>query len=250
VIAGGEMLPITTGRREEIREPKGSDRSNEMILRAQVLLSSGQIRKAQELLEQICKLQANNAEAHFLLGVALYNQKSYSTSVLHFEAVTHLAPSNVAAFDYLGLNYEYLGQISKAELAYKKGLQLNQKSRSDDFLDYNYARFLMRQNRLSEAKAHMDSALKYLPNKRPAYYESGKLGLQLHDYKQARIDLEKALTFDDPSGAVLDLQVYYLLSLVCNRLGDDQMARKYVELTKTSPAPKYEPLQKLIPPSP
>ena len=59
----------------------------------------------------------------------------------------------------------------------------------------------------------------------------------LKDHAAARKDAERALSLRDPSGLVLDLQVYYLLSTVYARLGEVELARKYAELSRTTPIP-------------
>ena len=52
------------------------------------------------------------------------------------------------------------------------------------------------------------------PETRAVYYERGKLNVILGDYQQARRDAEQASHLQDPSGFVLDFQVYYLLATV------------------------------------
>ena len=56
-------------------------------------------------------------------------------------------------------------------------------------------------------------------------------------YEQARLDAERALSLPDPSNSILDLQVYYLLSSIYTRLGKSELARKYIELSQTTPVP-------------
>ena len=72
----------------------------------------------------------------------------------------------------------------------------------------------MKMDRLSESKRHLDRALKLAPKIRAVHYEHAKLNIRLGTYEAARADAERALGVADPSGFVLDLQVYYLLSRV------------------------------------
>ena len=93
----------------------------------------------------------------------------------------------------------------------------------------------MKQNRLGEAKKHLDKAVALTPQARSARYERGKLNLKLSNLKAARDDAERAL--EDPTGVILDLQVHYLLARIHRRLGDHEEARKYSELSRKSSVP-------------
>ena len=77
-----------------------------------------------------------------------------------------------------------------------------------------------------------------LPESRTVYYERAKLNLATRDYAAARKDAERALALRDADGLVLDLQVYYLLATVYARLGETELARKYSELSRTTPIPE------------
>jgi tetratricopeptide (TPR) repeat protein len=107
----------------------------------------------------------------------------------------------------------------------------------DYFVDYNYGRFLLKQNRLEESKVYLDRSLRLAPETRAVYYEHGKLNVLLHRYREARQDAERALGLADSSGFVLDLQVYYLLTTVYSRLGEQELARKYAALSRTATIP-------------
>ena len=56
-------------------------------------------------------------------------------------------------------------------------------------------------------------------------------------YADARTDAERALSLKDPSGIILDLQIYNLLQLVYNRLGEKELARQFAELSRTTAVP-------------
>jgi tetratricopeptide (TPR) repeat protein len=208
-----------------------------MILRAQVLSIKGEKTEAQRLLERVCEVASSNAEAHFQLGSLFDRNKRHAEAVGQFEKVVALNPRDARAYDYLALNLEPLGQIEKAEAAYKKGLETNEKPFFDSFLDYNYGRFLLKRNRLVESQRHLDRALELTPQTRAAHYEHAKLNLRLKKYPEARLDAERALSLPDPTGFILDLQVYYLLSSIYTRLGEQELARKYVELSQNTPVP-------------
>jgi Flp pilus assembly protein TadD len=85
------------------------------------------------------------------------------------------------------------------------------------------------------------------PDERTVHYERGKLNLALKEYGAARKDAERALSLRDPAGLVLDLQVYYLLTTVYARLGETELARKYAELSRTTPIEERSVHERRIP---
>jgi len=208
-----------------------------LILRGQILAMKRQTAAARELLEKACKLDPDNPEAHFQLGVLFDSRQLHPEAVEQFERVISLRPHDPRAYDYLALNLESLGEPKKAEAAYLKGLQVNDGPLFDSFLDYNYGRFLMKANRLAESKVRLDPALRISPETRAVYYEHSRLNLRLQKYKEAQVDAERALSLPDPSGFILDLQVYYLLATIYSRLGNTELAQKYAALCRTSRVP-------------
>jgi tetratricopeptide (TPR) repeat protein len=208
-----------------------------LTLRGQILAMKRQTVAARELLEKACKLAPDNAEAHFQLGVLFDGRQLHPEAVRQFEKVIALRPYDSRAYDYLALNLESLGEAKRAEAAYQKGLRVNEGPLFDSFLGYNYGRFLMKANRLAESKMYLDRALRLAPQTRGVYYEHGRLNLRLQKYKEAQADAERALSLPDPSGFVLDLQVYYLLATIYTRLGETALARKYADLCRTSRIP-------------
>jgi hypothetical protein len=50
----------------------------------------------------------------------------------------------------------------------------------------------------------------------------------------AKMHRRQASHLQDPSGFVLDLQVYSLMANVCSHLGEHELARQYAELSKTA----------------
>jgi len=213
------------------------DNADALLFRGQMLALQNQITQAQELLTRACKLAPDNAEAHFQLGVLFDRNKRNPQAVEEFEKTVALRPADARAYDYLALNLEPMGEFERAEAAYRKGLAVNQGPFADLFLDYNYGRLLMKLNRLAESKKHLDRALELAPGVRAVNYEHARLNMRLENLKGARSDAERAVSISDSTGYVLDLQVYNLLIQIYTRLGEEELVRKYVELSRSAKVP-------------
>jgi tetratricopeptide (TPR) repeat protein len=218
-----------------------------LVLQGRILSRQGRLREAREALEKAVRLAPASAEARYQLGVWLYRRQLYADAVAQFEKVVALRPADARAHAYLALDLEGLGEPEKADLAYRAALGVNGGPLREPFLDYYYGRFLLKQNRLEESRSHLDRAVVLHPDERATHYERGKLNLARKDYGAARQDAERALGLADPAGLVLDLQVYYLLATVYARLGDTELARKYAELSRTTPIEERSVPERRIP---
>jgi tetratricopeptide (TPR) repeat protein len=208
-----------------------------LVVQGRILRGKGRMPEAREAVEKALRVDPTNTEASFQLGVWLFGAKLHADAARQFESVVAARSGDARAHDYLALCLEALGEAERAELAYRAALKVNEGPFFDAMLDYNYGRFLLKQNRLDESRAHLDRAITLLPERRPPHYERGKLNLARGDFSAARRDAERALSLPDPSGLVLDLQVYYMLATVYSRLGESELARKYAELARSTPIP-------------
>ncbi len=214
------------------------DYAEALVMQGRLLTMKGQTAEARVALERACKLKPEDAEGHFELGALFDGQKLYMQAVAQFERVVAINPRDARAWDYLGLNREPLAQVELAGAAFKKGLEVNQGRWADNFLDYNYGRFLFKQNRLDESRQHLDRAVELTPSVRAVHYEHAKLSLRMRNLVVARREAEKALELPDRAGVILDLQVYYLLQQIYAQTGESALARKYAELSRTATIPK------------
>jgi len=209
-----------------------------LAVRGQILGMKGSAQQGMELLSRACQLDPEDVRAQFDLGSMDDRAKRPGDAVAHFKKVVAIEPGDPRAWDYLALNLEPLGEIDGAKDAYAKGLAVNQQGpHFDAFLDYNYGRLLMKLDRLSDSKIHLDRAVELVPQMRATWYERAKLDLRLKDYQRARTDAEKAAAIPDPNGLIIDLQIYALLEQVYRRLGEAELAAKYAELGRQTPPP-------------
>ena len=209
-----------------------------LAVHGEILDMNGQPQEAIKLLEKVCRLDPRNTEAQFRLATINDRFKRFADAVQHFEKVVETDPRDARAWDYLALDLEPLGEVERAELAYRKGLAVNQPGpHFDSFLDYNYGRFLMKRNDLVGSKQHLDRAVELTPDVRAPWYERAKLNLRLKNTQQARGDAERAANIRDPQGIIIDLQLYVLLEQIYTRLGDARLAEKYAKLSQRTQVP-------------
>jgi tetratricopeptide (TPR) repeat protein len=209
-----------------------------LAVHGEILDMKGQTREGMEVLEKVCRLDPRSAEAQFQLATIYDRLKRSADAVQHFEKVVETNPRDARAWDYLALDLEPLGEVERADLAYRKGLAVNQLGpHFDAFLDYNYGRFLMKRNDLTASKEHLDRAVELTPNVRAAWYERAKVNLKLKNNQQAREDAERAANIRDSQGIIIDLQLYVLLEQIYTRLGNTELAEKYAKLSQRTPVP-------------
>jgi tetratricopeptide (TPR) repeat protein len=208
-----------------------------LVIQGRVLSLKGRLREARDALDRAVRVDPANPDARYQLGIWLYRRRAYPEAVRQLGKVVALRPLDARAHDYLALSLEGIGEAERADLAYRSALKVKDGPFPDPFFDYYYGRFLLKQNRLEESRSHLDQAVALRPDERAVHYERGKLNLALKEYGTARRDAERALSLRDPAGLVLDLQVYYLLTTVYARLGETELARKYAELSRTTPIP-------------
>jgi tetratricopeptide (TPR) repeat protein len=204
----------------------------------QILFMKGQTNQGLSMLAKACRLNPEDAESQFEIGSIYDRIKHPADAVKHFSRAVDLNPHDARAFDYLALNLEPLGEINRAELAYKKAFSANRSGLFyDGFLDYNYGRFLAKRGDFAASKIHLDRAVELVPDVRATWYERAKLNLKMKSYLQARSDAERAESLSDPAGIIIDLQIYALLEQIYRHLGETGLADKYAQLSRNTPPP-------------
>jgi len=208
-----------------------------LTLKGRLLLMRGQAAESQHTLERAIALDPKYAEAHFQLGTLFDRRKQHESALREFEAVTALTASDARAYDYMALNWEQLGDTIRAAKAFQRGLACNSGPLSDSFLDFNYGRFLLKQDRLQESREYLNRAVTVAPKVRAVLYERAKLLLRMGNFKDAVQDAVRALDTPDPGHVILDSQLYSLLAVSFSRLGSVEEADKFTRLAAETGIP-------------
>lgn len=207
------------------------------LLQAQVHAALGKASEAEDFFLEAIEMSPGQPAAIFQLGVFYDGRQQHGKAAGQFRKVLALNPADPQAYDYLGLSLEALGEFAQAESAFRMGLARNSGPRFDPMLHYNYGRFLAKHGRLTDAKAHLDEAVKLSPGVRAVYYERAKLSEKLGDLAGARSQAEKALALADRAGVILDMQVHYLLARIYRTVGEAELAEKYADLSAKGEIP-------------
>jgi Tfp pilus assembly protein PilF len=215
------------------------DCTEALVVRGKILGQRGLYGESRVVLEKAVALDRENADAQHELGIWFFRVNLFDQAARRFEAAVALRPQWTRSLDYLALCLEMLGEGERAEKIYCDALDAQAESGPffDPTLDYNYGRFLLKQGRLEESLPYLDRAVELFPRRRGPRYQRAKLHLAEGDFDSARQDAEHALGFGKPGDVVLDLQVYYLLATIYSRLGEEELAKKYAELARTTEIP-------------
>jgi tetratricopeptide (TPR) repeat protein len=209
-----------------------------LVVRGQILGQRGLYGESRTMLEKAVALDPKSYEAQHELGVWFFRVNLFEQASRHFGVAVGLRPDRTRSIDYLALSLEMLGEGEKAERFYRKAIEANKGPFFDPSLDYNFGRFLLKQGGLEESLSHLDRAVELHPLRRGPRYQRARLRLAQDDLQSARRDAERALALGKPNDIVLDLQVYYLLSTIYRRLGEEELAKKYAELARTTEIPQ------------
>ncbi len=223
-----------------------------MLQQARLAQAKGSFNEAADLFYRYTDIDPNDSRGLAYFGRFFLEQRDYVRADALSAAAVDKNPDDPVALALRGQILVMKGESSAAQSlldkaiqidlndadhAYQKGLQVNQPGRFHDaFLDYNYGRFLAKRNDLSGSKRHLDRAVESTPEIRAVWYERARVDLRMQNYEQARSDAERAAACTQ-TGGIIDLQLYSLLTQVYTRLGNTELAKKYADLTRDTPAP-------------
>jgi tetratricopeptide (TPR) repeat protein len=107
-----------------------------LAIRGQILSLKGHPDEGINLLEQACQFGPEDADAYYQLGTLYVQAKRRGDAAKEFEKSLAIVPGNARAWDYLALSLEPLGEVDRAEDAYRKGEAVNRSGiHFDGFLD-------------------------------------------------------------------------------------------------------------------
>jgi tetratricopeptide (TPR) repeat protein len=146
-----------------------------------------------ESLKENLKINPDNAEANFKLGVAFLSQKNYQEAIDCLREATSLDSANPDYFYNLGCAYQESGRLALAIAEYKETIQLDHN---------NYMAFYKTGlantglGKFHEAIPYFHESIIINPNFTDAYLKVGEVYNQLEYYKEAIFIFEEVLSFE------------------------------------------------------
>lgn len=159
--------------RQQMNSPyKTHDKTSGHMKRAANAYRRGDLGATIEQCLQILSMDAQNADAHYLLGLALYRDNKLQTAITHLKTAAILNSSDASIFCNLGLAYSADGNHADAVKAYRQSLRLN-----PDLVDANYQLAIAYKimGNISEASKQYRVLIEKSPDYMPAYNNLGNL---------------------------------------------------------------------------
>jgi tetratricopeptide (TPR) repeat protein len=164
--------------------------------RLRQLIAEGKYSDAEKLGRELTTKNAADSEAKFQLGRALFFQDKFQEAIGQFEGVAQALPKFAGAHKYIGDSHAGLRQWDKAATAYQRAVDLEPET-ADYRIDLALA--LARQSKTSESESEFRRAMALAPDSLPAIYGYATFLIEIGRYRDAEIQLDKALEIDDKS---------------------------------------------------
>ena len=192
----------------------------------------GRYDKATQEFEEALRLDPTSAEVHYNFGRVYAIQDDFHRARREFEKAIQLDPNYMEAYNALGFAMEALGDDAAALTDYQTAVRLNQERRGQfDAVYVNLSGYYNRRGNLDLAVEYANKALELNPKSDLAYFQIAKACRTREDWKGVTDALEKAIAIK-PSSA----QYHYVLGGAYRKLGkikeSEQALETFRELEK------------------
>ena len=151
------------------------------------------LEEAQNLYDQVLKINPKHSEAINNLGVIFLNLKKYQKALDCFKKVIEINPNYANAHNNLGIIFKELKDYQKAKSCFEKAIKHNP---NYTHAHYNLGIISMRLNDYQKAKDCFKKAIEIDPNYTPAHNNLGAIFKDLGENKEAKECYEKAIEID------------------------------------------------------
>lgn len=165
--------------------------SNQKEKEAAILNQQGKTLEAIALYSQAIGLDEKNFSAYFNRGLRYREQNNYQQAIDDFTKALELKPQYVLAYNERGIMYEKLGEYIKALQDYNKVIASNSSFSCWGYL--NRGILYDRQKKPHLAMADYNMAITIAPKFIIAYYNRGRLYLDMDNYSEAIHDLSRVI---------------------------------------------------------
>ncbi|MEM7343785.1 MAG: tetratricopeptide repeat protein [Chloroflexota bacterium] len=192
-----------------------------LFLQATQAHQQGQLKRAEQLYQQLLALTPHHAEAHHLLGLIYSQQARYPLAIDSLKQAVALVPTNATFYNNLGEAQRRAGQLFDAEQSYQTALQLAPQMAP---AHYNLANVLKQQGTLDRAIDHYQQALALQPDYVKAHYNLSNVYLEQRRFTEAIQQYKRTLHYQ-PDFA----PAHRNLGLLLDSQGDIETALPYLK---------------------
>lgn len=180
---------------------------------------------AEREFKEALRLSPGSAEIHYNLGRLYAIQDVFHRAKEELETATRLDPMYMEAYNALGFALEALGNDASAIEAYRNAVRLNEQRQGKfDAPFVNLSGFYNRRGNLELALQYAQQALSLNPRSDLAYFQIAKACRTKEDWRCVVQALEKAVQIKSSSS-----QYYYVLSVAYRKLGKLEESRQAME---------------------
>ena len=177
---------------------------------AVIFTNSKDYQKAKECYEKAIEINPNYVDAHNNLGNLFKELEENQKAKECFEKAIELNPNYAKAHNNLGNIFKELGESQKAKECFEKAIEIN-----PNYVNayYNLGNIFKKLGESQKAKDCYEKAIELNPNYVNAYYNLGNIFLELQENQKAKECYEKAIEIN-PNFA----NAYISLSNALNKL--------------------------------
>jgi len=176
-----------------------------------IYMGEGRYAEAEEHLFQAMCLDAENPKIHYHLGELAQAREDAVTAEFCFQRAIGLNPNFTDAYLRLGMTFLGANRLEEATKQFEKAVYLDRKAVVGH---YYLAQISMRKQDLKRALVQLHLVKSLKPDYAPAYLMAADIFEQIRDFRQAFVELKKAVSLGSANG-----QVYL-------RLGKTQLVLK------------------------
>ncbi len=180
---------------------------------------------ADKWLTRSLDLEPKDAQAWFYLGRIKYSQDQFPAAIEAFEQCLKLEPRNVIAEYNVGLSYEGLRQKEEAIQAYQNAIAWQADTGLKTPEPFLYlGKLYLEDNQPAKAVPYLVQAVAAFPQVTLGHEELAESYSALHQFPEARQELEKAVSLS-PNAASL----HFLLGQAYRNLGMTEQAKSEIQ---------------------
>jgi len=150
-------------------------------------MNGGQRTEAADCFREVLRLQPLHADAHNNLGIIFRDAGRQGEAAQHFQAALRCNPPHAQVYNNLGLVYQDLERFAEAQACFEQSLRL-QPRQADAY--YNLGLLHKEQGHFEPAAAHFEQAIALDPGHKQALWNRCQMRLLQGDYERGLPEFE------------------------------------------------------------